>query len=113
MKRPVAGGGSGDGRHAAPVETEILRDHMPLVEHMAVTVYDDGTPRQPGYVTVRTQGRGWTVDVKDPDTCLSYRVLGETLDEAIETAALLLAGDAAPWEPDPWLRRTAAERRKK
>lgn len=112
MKRPNVPAG-GAGRHSAPMETEVLRDHMPLIEHMATTQYDDGSPRQPGWVTIQTYGRTWTVSVKDPDTCLSFRCIGESLDEALEMAALLLGAEEAPWEPDPWLRRAATERKKK
>lgn len=112
MKRPSSGSGGGTGRHQAAMETERWRDHMALVEHMAIVQYDDGTPRQPGYVTVRTQGRAWVVDVKDPDTCLSFRVLSESLDAALEQAALLLTAEAAPWEPDPWLRARNREKKK-
>lgn len=104
MKRPQMNGNADNGKHVAAVETEILHAYLPLVEHCCVTAYDDGSIRQPGWFTVRTVGRAWVLDVKDPDTCLSFRVLAETLDEVLESAALLLAGDAAPWEPDPWLR---------
>lgn len=104
MKKPQVATGSGAGRHCAPIESEVLREHLPLVEHCCMTQYDDGSPRVPGWFTVRTQGRAWIIDVKNPETLLSFRVLAESLDEALETAALLLAAEEAPWEPDPWLK---------
>lgn len=93
-------------RHVAPVETNLFAGIMPLVEHMAVTKYDDNDSREPGWLTIRTQGSAWAVVVKDPDSGNSFTSVAETLDKALETAALLLSCDEAPWAPDAYLKRT-------
>lgn len=103
-----------DGRqHIAAMETEVLRDHLAVIEHLAVIRYEDGQPRQPGYITLRTQGQAWVVDVKDPDSCCSFRLLATTVDELLESLQELLGADQAPWEPDPWLKSAATKGRKK
>jgi len=100
-------------RHLAALESEMFRDHMPIVEHMAMLQYDDGEPRRVGWITMRTIGSAWQVVVKDPDGCASFTAVGKTLDEALDTAALLLGSEEAPWEPDTWLEKDAAKTKKK
>jgi len=100
-------------KHLAAVETNLMRDLMPLVEHCCLRQYDDGSEREPGWLTVKTSGAAWCVQVKDPDTASSFTAVADTLDRALETAALLLAADEAPWEPDQWLARQRAEKKKK
>ena len=100
-------------KHLAPLETELLRDHLSIVEHIAMMQYDDGESREPGWITVRTTGAAWQVVVKDPDSASSFTAVGKTLDEALGTAALLLACEEAPWEPDTYLAASNARKRKK
>jgi hypothetical protein len=91
-------------KHLAPVDSDIFSDLLPLVEHCSIRTYDDGDPREPGWFTVKTSGAAWVVQVKDPDGGVSFSAIGETLDKALQTAALLLACDEAPWEVDAFLR---------
>jgi len=105
VKRKQAAAAAGDGaRHLASVETELFKDHMPLVEHMAMVRYDDGDPRQAGWVMLKTLGAAWIVAIKDPDSGNSFQFVAETLDKAIDGATLLLACDDAPWQPDAYLK---------
>lgn len=113
MKKKTGKVSEGDGKHLAPVETELFKDLLPLVEHCCCRRYDDGDPREPGWLTIKTQGAAWCVQVKDPDSCMSFTAVGKTLDNALETAALLLGCDEAPWEPDSWLSSSAARKKKK
>jgi len=113
MKKRIAKGAmEGDAKHLAPMETERLADVIPLVEHCAIRKYDDGDPREPGWFTVKTQGSAWIVQVKDPDGGVSFSAVGQTIDQAFETAALLLACDEAPWEPDRFLAAQKAGKKK-
>lgn len=100
-------------KHLAPLETEVFRDHMPLVEHVAMLQYDDGESREGGWFTVRTTGAAWQIVVKDPDSACSFTVTAKTLDEALATATLLLGCEEAPWEPDSYLAASAARKKKK
>lgn len=99
--------------HLAPVESTIWEGLMPLIEHMALRQYEDKSPREPGWVTIKSQGAAWIVQVKDPDSCCSFSAVGPTLDSALETAALLLSCDDAPWESDRWLADAASRKKKK
>jgi len=112
MKRPKTAAAT-DAVHIAALETEVFADLLPLVEHMAVRRYEDGTPREPGWVTIKTAGAAWVVQVKDPESCCSFSAVGDTLDKALGTAALLLSCDEAPWEQDQWLQQSRAKRNKK
>lgn len=103
MKRRNVKSGAEGGRHLAALETTRWHDLMSLVEHCAIRQYDDGEQRETGWLTIKTQGAAWVVQVKDPDGCCSFASVAETLDKALETAALLLACDEAPWEPDRFL----------
>jgi hypothetical protein len=100
-------------KNLAAVESEHFRDHLALVEHCCCLQYEDGSPRQPGWFTVRTSGAAWQVVVKDPDSCSSFTVVARTLDEALDSAALLLGCEEAPWEPDAFLAKTHGAKGKK
>jgi hypothetical protein len=102
-KRTLTTPGADQGRHLAPMESDIFHQLLALVEHCALRQYDDGSSREPGYLTLRTTGAAWMLSVKDPDTATSFTSVGPTLDKCLETAALLLACDEAPWEADVWL----------
>lgn len=112
MRRRQANPVTGDQRHLAAVETTHLRDLMPLVEHCCIRKYDDGEPREVGWFTVKTMGAAWVVQVKDPDSCTSFSAIGDSIDKALETAALLLAAEEAPWEPDTFLQAAKARKKK-
>lgn len=113
MKRKLAKGAvGGDAKHLAAMETQRFTDLMPLVEHCAMRQYDDGEPRETGWVTIKTIGAAWCVQVKDPDACVSFTSIADTLDKALETAALLLACDEAPWEQDRFLTQQKAGKKK-
>lgn len=100
-------------KHLAALESELLRDHLSLVEHMACMQYEDGEAREPGWITIRTTGAAWQVVVKDPDSACSFTAIAKTLDEAISTASLLLGCEEAPWEPDAYLSASKARKGKK
>ena len=90
--------------HLAAVESNVFSKLHELVKHCAVTRYDDGDPRRPGWFTVKTMGSAWVVQVKDPDSCLSLSATAQALDDALILADLLLASEEAPWESDPFLK---------
>lgn len=111
MKKKSAKVGAEAGKHLAAVESTIFQGLMPLVEHCAIRQYDDGDPRDPGWLTVKTQGAAWVIQVKDPDSGCSFAAVADTLDKALETAALLLSCDEAPWEPDRFLAANAKKKK--
>jgi len=96
-------------RHLAAMESNMLAGVMPIIEHLALLQYDEGEPRKPGKIFIETQGPAWKVTVKDVDTAAQFSVVAETVDKALESVALLLACEDAPWEPDVW----ALERKQK
>lgn len=104
-KKVAAAAAGGDARHLAAIETELLAGVLPLVEHCAVVRYDDGDPRETGWFTVKTLGAAWIIQVKDPDTGNSFQFVSDRLDKALEGAALLLACEEAPWQPDAFLKK--------
>lgn len=107
MKKIKVGatGSSGAARHLAPVETDILCRLANLVAHCCVTKYEDGDPRKPGWVTIKTMGAAWVVEAKDPDACARLTATADTLDNALVLVDMLLGAEEAPWENDPWLKR--------
>lgn len=114
MKKKIVSGttqGPDAPKHLAAVESNVFSKLMALVAHCAVTRYDDGDPRKPGWFTVKTMGSAWIVQVKDPDAALSLTATGQTLDDALCLAELLLSSDEAPWEPDPFLKRQGSPKK--
>lgn len=98
-------------KHLAALESTILGGLLPLIEHCAVRQYDDGDSRETGWFTVKTTGAAWVIQVKDPDSGCSFSAVADTVDKALETAALLLSCDDAPWEPDQWLQRNGKKKK--
>lgn len=92
-------------KHLAALDDDGTTIPLPLVEHCAILQYDDGTPRKAGWFTVKTMGSSWCVQVKDPDAAVSFQVVDLSLRKALESVALLLSSDDAPWEPDAFLKR--------
>jgi len=113
VKRRVKGASESEAQHVAAVESAIFTKLHPLVAHCAATKYDDGEPRKPGWITIKTMGAAWVLEAKDPDTCSRLVVVQQTLDDALLLASVLLESDEAPWEPDPWLSQQAARNKKK
>jgi len=112
MKKKQAAGDDAAVRHIVAMESNYLAQLLPLVEHMAVTRYDDGDARMAGWVTIKTQGAAWVVQIKDPDSGNSFQVVDASLDKALEGASLMLACDAAPWSADPFLAQMKARKKK-
>lgn len=93
---------AGSSVHLAAVETLLLGQYPAVVSHLAVTRWDDGQPRTPGTLLLKVIGSSWALVAKEPDECLQLQVLGQSLDDVFTLLELLLSGDQAPWEPDPW-----------
>ena len=107
MRRRTVSPAGDDGdrpQHLAALESNVFDKLFNLVSHCAISKYDDGSPRQPGWFTVKTMGSAWVVQVKEPDEGLSMSAVGQTLDDALVLADLLLGSDKAPWEPDRFLK---------
>jgi hypothetical protein len=98
--------------HIAPVESDVLSKFPSLVAHCSVCRYDDGDARKTGWFTIKTQGAAWVVQVKDPNACAQLQCIGETLDDALALAELLLSSEKAPWEPDMFLKRQNSSSKK-
>lgn len=104
MKKKAAVNGGASERHLCDMQTELFKAHLPLLEHCAIRQYDDGDSREVGWLQIGTNGSAWYVRVKDPDSGMSFTAIGATVDQALDTAALHLGCDEAPWEIDPYLR---------
>lgn len=87
-------------KHLAALESEYLKDVLAVVDSIAMLQYDDGTPRQAGYLGVWVQGSTWVVRISDKDADATLTAEGRTLDEALDLLALLLGAEDAPWEPN-------------
>lgn len=99
--------------HLAAVDSDLMARLLPVVQHCSHVQYEDGSPRKPGWITIKTMGSAWVVEAKDPDSCSRLTVVQQTLDEALVLISLLLESDEAPWEQDPWLRASEAKGKKK
>jgi len=99
--------------HLAAIESVVLGKLHPIVAHCAVCQYDDGSPRKPGWITVKTLGSAWVLEAKDPDSCAKLTVVQSTLDDALALLSVLLESDEAPWERDPWMVQQAQKGKKK
>lgn len=111
VKKKSSSANGSQERHLAAMETSIFAQHMPLVEHCAIIKYEDGDPRLNGWIRMGCLGAAWTLDVKDPDSEMSFRVVDSSLDKAWDAAALLLACDSAPFALDQYLSRKKPQKK--
>lgn len=99
-------------QHLAAIESTVFSRLHSLVAHCATTKYEDGSPRKPGWFTIKTMGSAWVVQVKEPDEALQLSAVGQTLDDALALIDILLTSEEAPWEPDPFLKRQSGNGKK-
>lgn len=108
----LAGPNANRAKNLAAVESNLLTGFPAVIAHLAVVRYDDGDPRQPGWVQLRTQGALWQTTAKDPDGAASLTATGSTIDDALALLELLLSAPDAPWEPDRFLMANRTGKRK-
>lgn len=113
MKRKRQAEAQPGGVASASVASKMLADVLPILQHMAVRSYDDGAPRTPGTILVKTVGSMWQITAKDPDSKQQLIVLAATPDDALLLLSMLLEADDAPWEPDPWAKDTGPKKSRK
>lgn len=113
MKKRSIPQNDGGQKHLASVESDLMDKCHGIIRHCAITQYDSGEPRKPGWITIKTFGSAWQIEAKDPDSCLVLRVVENSLDEALALMTLLLESDEAPWEPDLWLMQQQGKKSKK
>lgn len=102
MKKPSPKPAAERPPHLAAVETNVLADLMPLVEHCAATRWDDGSARVPGWLQIRTMGTDWFIIAKEPDLGLMLQIRNPSLDDCLFALAALLGAEDCPWQEDPF-----------
>jgi len=103
MKKPMPQATQGTGpTHLAPVESIVFGSFPNIMAHLTVVRYDDGTPRQPGTIFLRTLGAAFQITATAPDAQCRLPVVGNTIDDALAALDLMLGADDAPWEIDPY-----------
>jgi hypothetical protein len=92
----------------------VLLGKLPAIrEFMTATAYDDGTPRTPGYFTVRNRVIAFELTLYDPDSGSRLVVRSPAIDTMWQMAEQLLGTEEAPWEPDGYLMDQLSKRGKK
>jgi len=94
-----------EGTPAIPLSGDsVILELCPLLRQFIThTVYEDMTPRQPGYFTVRTRGLAFEITLYDYDSGTRLAVQGPTLDDMFAAAELMLGTENAPWTQDQYL----------
>lgn len=112
VKRVTPASSADAPRHVASLAPGGLDKIPGLIEHCAVTKYEDNAPRKVGAVRWWSEGAEWCVRVSDPDSACSFVTRAETLWDALLTAELLITSDRCPWAPDTFLADRAAKKKK-
>ena len=105
--------GAGHLMHLAAVETQILGRCPQVVAHLTHIAYDDGSPRQPGTITIRVRNSTWTVEARDWNAAARLVASATTCDDAFALMDLLLGSDNAPWEADRYLEEKRPQKKSK
>lgn len=113
MKRRLPpAGGSNAIIPALPAASTMLAKLPALREFVTATSYEDGTPRVPGYFTLRNRGATFELTAYDYDSGCRLVVAGNELDRAFQLLEQLLGVEEAQWEPDRYLMDLLAKRTK-
>jgi len=113
MKRRRSEVTQDSGVAVASLDLKKLVEFLPIVQHLAVRRYDDGEPRTPGVITLRTIGSLWQAMCKDPDTRQEMPVVAQTFEDLLYLTAATLDAPDAVWQPDPWAEKMFAQKKKK
>lgn len=97
---------------ALPSESRVLAKCPLLREFLSATAYEDGSPRTPGYCTLRPRFIEWEITLYDPDAGLRVAVRARTLDDVFAAAEVVLSASEAPWEQDHYLTEQLAKKAK-
>lgn len=96
-----------------PSDSKLLVKCPLLREFLTAREYSDGTPRTPGYFTLRPGVLDFACTLSDPDACQRATVRARNLDDLFAGLELLLGAEDGPWEPDNYLLEQAAKKTKK
>lgn len=94
-------------------ETVILKKCPALVEFISATAYEDGSPRQPGYVTIRNRVIEFEITLYDPDAGQRVSIRARLIDQCFAGVEAILQAVDAPWEPDQYLQGRLPKKKKK
>lgn len=86
-----------------PSKSMILGKLPTMRDWLTATAYEDGSPRQPSYVTLRNRGAVFELTTYDPDQGARLPVSGPEIDHVLLAMEQLLGVDEAPWEVDRYL----------
>jgi hypothetical protein len=104
VKRRIPPQGSGKNIVPALPATSVILAKVPAMRAFVTdTAYEDGSPRVPGYFTLRNRVACFEVTLYDPDSGCRLPVRGSDLDKALQMAEQLLGVEEAPWEVDQYL----------
>lgn len=111
-KRKIGEGAGTTASHLAAMETTLFDKHPNIVKHLALTKYEDGSPRTPGKMMLGTLGTAYVVTWKEPDAFAELPVTAANLDDAFALSDLLLGSDDAPWQVDKFAMQRAPKQKK-
>jgi len=103
VKRRIVGTAAHSVVPALPATSLILAKLPAIREFLTATSYDDGTSREPGYLTLRNRRNVFEVTLYDPDAGLRLPVQAKTLDDVLALTEQLVGVEEAPWEVDDYL----------
>jgi hypothetical protein len=98
---------------ALPAASTILAKLPAIRAFVTDTQYDDGTPRTPGYLTIRNRGIAFEITLYDPDSGTRLPLRAPDLDKLLLLIEQLVGVEDAPWELDPYLTEQLERRAKK
>lgn len=98
---------------ALDATTAILKKCPLLMEFLTATAYEDGTPRQPGYYTVRNRVIEFEITLYDPDAGMRVSVRSREHDKMFWGAEAILGAEDVAWEVDRYLTERLPKKKEK
>lgn len=95
------------------VETTLMKKQPLLIEFVSATTYEDGSPRTPGYYTVRNRMIEYECTLYDPDSGQRIAIRAREVDKMWLGVEAILGAQDAPWEVDRYLFEQLEQKNKK
>jgi hypothetical protein len=114
VKRRNVAGGASELSLPLPLASTVLKKFPRFLEFLGAAVYDDGSPRQLGRISLSGDMMAFTAILSDPDAFARVTIRGADFDSLLAAIELHLGAENAPWEVDRWaVDRTAKKGKKK
>jgi hypothetical protein len=100
LKKPGPAGANGSAGLPVNSQSMYLGPCSTLLEFLSSVLWEDGSKREPGTLTLTVTAGRWSLRVKDPNGKRYAYLTGDTVDSCLESVEKGLQSDQLDWRED-------------